>query len=78
MALAQSAGKPVATGSSETCTTLVCATVRLSEFFAPPNGLAVQLRPTALTANAGARCPQPERYHGSIERSCWASSAAAC
>jgi hypothetical protein len=32
--------------------------------FAPPNGYAVQLRPTALTINAGALCPPPERYHG--------------
>jgi hypothetical protein len=45
---------------------------------APPNGLAVQLRPTALTINAGARRPPPERYHRSIGTSCWASAATAC
>jgi hypothetical protein len=44
----------------------------------PPNGLAVQLRPTALTANGGARRPPPERYHESIGASCWASAATAC
>ena len=33
---------------------------------APPNGHAVQLHPTTLTANAGALRPPPERYHESI------------
>jgi len=32
----------------------------------PPNGLAVQLRPAALTTNAGACRPPPGRYHGPI------------
>jgi hypothetical protein len=40
-----------------------------------PNGHAVQLRPTALTANAGTPRPPPERYHGSIGTSCWAPAA---
>jgi len=43
-----------------------------------PNGHAVQLRPTALTANAGARRTPPERYHGSIGTRCWVSAATAC
>jgi hypothetical protein len=45
-----------------------------SGFLSPLNGLAVQLRPTALTANAGARWPPPERYQGSIGTSWWAVS----
>jgi hypothetical protein len=32
--------------------------------FELPNGHAVQLRPTALTANVEALRPPPERYHG--------------
>jgi hypothetical protein len=44
----------------------------------PPNGHAAQLRPTALTANAGARRPPPGRYHGLIGPSCWVSAATAC
>ncbi len=40
--------------------------------------IGAQLRPTALTANAAARRPPPERCHGSIGRSCWASAATAC
>ena len=44
---------------------------------APSNGHAVQLRPTALTVNAGAQRPPPERYHGSIGTRCWASAASA-
>jgi hypothetical protein len=43
---------------------------REKQFRVLPNGLAVQLRSTALTANAGAQRPPPERYHGSIGTSC--------
>ena len=36
---------------------------QLVEVLPPPNGHAVQLRPTALTVNAGARRPPPECYY---------------
>jgi hypothetical protein len=49
-----------------------------TEVTLPPNGYAVQLRPTALTANSGARRPPPRRYHTSIGTSCWVSAATAC
>ena len=49
-----------------------------NEHLVPHNGYAVQLRPTALTANAGAERSPPEQYHESIGTSCWVSAATAC